>query len=63
MNNNYEAIMDDIFEAIRTGRAELVREEELPMTMTLHKKRIGEVAFFPNGFALVVFTNERSNEE
>ncbi len=43
---------------IRTGRAKLVSEEELPMTMALHKKRIGEVAFFPNGFALVFFTNE-----
>jgi len=63
MNNDYEAMMDDIYEAICSGRAELVREEELPMTMALHKKRIGKIALFPNGFALVIFTNDRSDEE
>ena len=54
--------MDNIFEAIFTGRAILVSEEELPKVLVQQRKYIKTFMVLPDDYALVIFTNERGNE-
>lgn len=54
--------MDNIFEAIFTGRAIFVSEEELPKVLVQQRKYIKTFMVLPDDYALVIFTNERGNK-
>lgn len=57
-----KTIMDSIFEAISTGKAILVSEEELPKILAQRGKYIKTFMVLPDDYALVIFMNEGGNE-